>query len=109
MQVLALGHETPVRTACAAPRGLGIDSGRHRFPFHRSAKGTSGPEPLTWSPTAMQTLTLGHETPPNWTSGTPRAGLGVDSIPHRGALADARPRAGTANATGTTAPINTAY
>src|SRR5215471_3546146 len=74
MQFAAAGHETAVRTLRCGP-GLGGASTRHRRPSHRSASVTWTSEPLIRLPTAMQRVTVAHDTPDRPLNASPGPGV----------------------------------
>jgi hypothetical protein len=64
VQEVADGHDTPCKTLCSAPVGLGVGWMAQRVPFHCSA---SVPPPpgvlLMYQPTAVHAVADRHETP----------------------------------------------
>lgn len=63
VQLVAVVHETAESALVVAPAGFGVVWIDQAVPFHASARVTSTPEPLTYSPTAMQAVAAVHETP----------------------------------------------
>ena len=64
-------QETPVSQLNPAPAGFGVGSIAQVLPFQCSANVTSVPLPFTYSPTAKQETTDGHDTPLRTLDGAP--------------------------------------
>ena len=76
VQDLSDGHDTPLSPAVLARPGLGVCWIDQRVPCHRCASVTSMSALSVKNPTAVQGLSVGHDTPPNWPYVAP-AGVGV--------------------------------
>lgn len=72
------GHDTPVRSDSIAPLTLALGTTDQLVPFQCSAN-VSPTEPFRYSPTALQLVVLGHDTPDRTESVVP-AGLGLVTI-----------------------------
>ncbi len=81
MQAVDEEHDIPTRTFVVAPLGLGVDWTAHSVPFQRSARVTSAPELLIYSPTAVQAVDEEQDTAPNQLYVAP-VGLATDWIDH---------------------------
>src|SRR6476660_336405 len=60
-QLVVVGHDTPFKTAEAAPLGLGTATIDHVVPFQRSIRRRVIPL-FSLLPTAKQVVVLGHDT-----------------------------------------------
>jgi hypothetical protein len=78
VQALTEGHDTASSGLYATSLGLGVDWIAQLVPFQLSASVVST-EAVKLSPTAVQTLLDGHDTPSSSLVAAP-AGLGVDGI-----------------------------
>ena len=80
VQLVALGHETPLRIVAVEPLGFGLATIVQLVPSQCSAKvcGASFVPPL---PTALQLVSLAHDTPFRLGTVEP-SGLGLVSIDH---------------------------
>ena len=78
MQLVVVGHDTLLRLGSVSPLGLGVATIDQVVPFQRSAN-VFPVEPTKESPTALQLVGLGHETPFSPLNVAP-LGLGLATI-----------------------------